>query len=68
MRKEYNDRHLAPLVNPGITLKEYEAQRALDSEKMRGGFENMLSDRETLSSFSDYLLQKRLKENNMDKN
>jgi hypothetical protein len=27
MRKEYNDRHLAPLVNPGVTMEEYELQR-----------------------------------------
>lgn len=28
MRKEYNDRWNAPLVNPGFTLGEYEAERA----------------------------------------
>lgn len=28
MRKEYNDRHNAPLVNPAITHGEYEAQKA----------------------------------------
>lgn len=28
MRKEYNDRANAPLVNPGITHGEYMAQRA----------------------------------------
>jgi hypothetical protein len=30
MRKEYNDRHLAPLVNPGFTLEEYELARIRD--------------------------------------
>lgn len=31
MRKEYNDRWNAPLVNPGFTLPEYEAQRTKDA-------------------------------------
>jgi hypothetical protein len=30
MRKEYNDRWTAPLVNPGFTLEEYELQRIRD--------------------------------------
>lgn len=31
MRKEYQDRQNAPLINPGITAAEYEANRTADS-------------------------------------
>lgn len=33
MRKEYNDRWNAPLVNPGFTMDEYELQRIKDRLK-----------------------------------
>jgi len=47
MRKEYNDRHNAFLVNPAVTHGEYEAQRAAklanDAESMKQ-FEKMLAN------------------------
>lgn len=33
MRKEYNDRWNAPLVNPGVTLEDYEKSRQDDAEE-----------------------------------
>lgn len=49
MRKEYNDRWNAPLVNPGFTMAEYEARRKDDKTKqdndsaIRRAFERHLS-------------------------
>lgn len=36
-RKEYNDRHNAPLVNPGITYGEYEKNRKVVADLTKSG-------------------------------
>ena len=33
MRKEYNNRHDAPLINPGFTIEEYDKMREEDNKE-----------------------------------
>ena len=58
MRKEYNNRAIAKIVNPGVTSKEHEASnevtKEMRDEDLQSAFENMLSilDEEQKTYFS----------------
>ena len=51
MRKEYNDRHIAPLVNPPVTYGEYEQVRNSELETMRRFEEFQSSKPESLTDW-----------------
>jgi len=58
MRKEYNNRAIAKIVNPGVSFEEYEASKEvtvkMKDEDLQSAFENMLSilDEEQKTYFS----------------
>jgi hypothetical protein len=53
MRKEYNDRWNAPLVNPGFTLEQYEAQKIKARQQRLGSIlDGALKDTDDLQDLS----------------